>query len=464
MIILASEDVGMADPHALETVIACAEAFDRIGLPEGRFPLAQACLYLATAPKSNTTLSFFDALKEVENEDAEVPNQLRDSSRDAEGFGHGEGYIYPHAYRDHWAAQQYLPSALVGRIFYTPSSVGYESRIRDDVLHKREIQAAVILGDSAPHDDAADGEILSWSAAAKGREGWFKRMESGRSALLLADRDLILEQNRINRYDRILVAAANDGLLLWEALRLCPEGLAAALVDTAEAQDALMRFTAVLDETDKPMIAVLPGGKIPDRQEAETAFSCSSFDHFLAREPWKKFRGDPAGIFSQFASSAKEILAPGGNVVLLQSIPKMGERISRILLDECGALSSLADELRSAEEIFFNNPEAGRTGSMQAVSWDCRTVEESFTAQGFVTEIQILDRQEERMITNRDLENWFNTERSAWGSFIFKKLGPETVKSIRSFLNERTARGPLLWKWKSLLLNGSSGTKNITDK
>jgi len=65
MIILASEDVGLADPHALAVVVSCAEAFDRIGFPEGNFPLAHACLYLATAPKSNTAMSFFDALREV---------------------------------------------------------------------------------------------------------------------------------------------------------------------------------------------------------------------------------------------------------------------------------------------------------------------------------------------------------------------------------------------------------------
>ena len=70
MIILASEDVGLADPRALPMVVSCAKAFDRIGFPEGNFPLAHACLYLATAPKSNTTMAFFDALAEVEKEDA----------------------------------------------------------------------------------------------------------------------------------------------------------------------------------------------------------------------------------------------------------------------------------------------------------------------------------------------------------------------------------------------------------
>ncbi|MDR0486990.1 MAG: AAA family ATPase, partial [Treponema sp.] len=225
MIILASEDVGLADPLALSVVISCAQAFERIGFPEGNFPLSHACLYLATAPKSNTALAYFDALKEVEREDADVPSHLRDASRDAEGFGHGEGYVYPHAYRDHWAAQQYLPSSLRGRAFYIPSQIGYEGKIRQDVLQKRELQAAIVLGDSLD-----GGEFLSWSAAAKGREGWFKRLESGRSALLLGDRDTVFTAASPARHDRVLISLANDGLLLWESLRRCPDGLTAALV------------------------------------------------------------------------------------------------------------------------------------------------------------------------------------------------------------------------------------------
>ena len=107
-----------------------AEAFERIGMPEGRFPLAQAAIYLATAPKSNTAFAFFDALATVETEqETEVPNHLRDGNRDSEGFGHGQGYLYPHAYRDHWVAQQYLPDGLQGKVFYDPSDQGYEQQI-----------------------------------------------------------------------------------------------------------------------------------------------------------------------------------------------------------------------------------------------------------------------------------------------------------------------------------------------
>ncbi|HMA64613.1 MAG TPA: AAA family ATPase, partial [Chitinispirillaceae bacterium] len=109
MIILACEDIGMADPHALGVVMDAAQAFDYVGLPEGRYHLAHACLYLATAPKSNSSMAFFDALNVVQQEAKDdVPNHLRDGNRDKEGFGHGDGYMYPHAYRDHWVAQQYL--------------------------------------------------------------------------------------------------------------------------------------------------------------------------------------------------------------------------------------------------------------------------------------------------------------------------------------------------------------------
>ena len=132
MIILASEDVGLADPNAVSVVINCAKAYDYIGMPEGRYPLSQACLYLATAPKSNSAMGFFDALRAVEVEDKadDIPNHLRDANRDEKGFGHGKGYLYPHAYRDHWVKQQYLPDNLQGKIFYNPSEQGYEATIK----------------------------------------------------------------------------------------------------------------------------------------------------------------------------------------------------------------------------------------------------------------------------------------------------------------------------------------------
>ncbi|AEF83517.1 AAA family ATPase [Leadbettera azotonutricia] len=466
MIILAMEDVGLADPNAIREVMACAEAFDRIGFPEGNFALSMACLYLATAPKSNTTLAFFDALAEVDKEDAEVPNHLRDASRDAEGFGHGEGYIYPHAYRDHWAAQQYLPTALKGKTFYAPSTVGYEGHIRDEVQKKREVQAAVILGDMSENAaNAAEGEILTWSAASKGREGWFKRLESGRSSLLLSDRDAILGASEISRHHRILIAQANDGLLLWESLRRAPEGLCAALVDTEAAKEALLRFAAALDEAEQPLIKVqTPGnmpGNLPDPKEAEENFSTSQFDHIFAREPWRRVAPGP-GAFSAFALQAKKLLAPKGTIVLLQSPPLLGERISRILSEETIAQgsakktapvpASLVKKLKKAEESFFNTlgDDAARW------NWDAALLEKSFTEAGFKTSVTLIEQKEERLLTAKDLQAWFDPARSSWGSSIFQALGEKDFYTLRDALQERVKEGPIAWQWKSVLMSASA--------
>ena len=78
-------------------------------------------------------------------QEAEVPAHLRDANRDKEGFGHGEGYLYPHAYRDHWVAQQYLPDALQGRVFYQPGGLGHEAKVKVEVERRREAQLAAML-------------------------------------------------------------------------------------------------------------------------------------------------------------------------------------------------------------------------------------------------------------------------------------------------------------------------------
>ena len=138
MLIFAAEDIGMADPRALQIATAAAQGFEYVGMPEGRFLLAECCLYLATAPKSNTTFSFFQALRYVEKEQSgEVPNHLKDANRDKEGLGHGDGYKYPHAFRDHYTPQQYLPDDMQGVYFYQPGDIGYEKQVADQLKLQR---------------------------------------------------------------------------------------------------------------------------------------------------------------------------------------------------------------------------------------------------------------------------------------------------------------------------------------
>ena len=132
MLIFASEDIGLADPPAIDVAVSCARAFDYVGLPEGRFHLAECCLYLATAPKSNSVMAFFSALDHVGKEPSgDVPNPMKDGNRDKEGLGHGKGYKYPHAFKDHYVPQQYLPSGLQGQYFFEPGDQGYEASVRE---------------------------------------------------------------------------------------------------------------------------------------------------------------------------------------------------------------------------------------------------------------------------------------------------------------------------------------------
>ena len=118
LLILASEDVGLADPLGIVVAAAAAQSLDYVGMPEGVYPLMEATLYLATVPKSNTMTHYFRARAQIEAEGAgEVPDLLKDASRDARGLGHGKGYLYPHDYTGHWVAQNYLPREIAGMTF-----------------------------------------------------------------------------------------------------------------------------------------------------------------------------------------------------------------------------------------------------------------------------------------------------------------------------------------------------------
>jgi putative ATPase len=133
IVIAASEDVGNADPRALQVAVAAMQAVEMIGLPEAQYALAQAAAYVASAPKSNRAGSaYFAALAEVEEKGRlPVPLHLRPSAhrRLAREHGYGRGYLYPHDYADADVDQQYLPDELAGRVFYEPTDQGLEIQI-----------------------------------------------------------------------------------------------------------------------------------------------------------------------------------------------------------------------------------------------------------------------------------------------------------------------------------------------
>lgn len=140
IMICASEDVGNADPQALQVAVAAAQAVERVGMPEAQLILAQAVLYIATAPKSNSaTNAIFEAMEAVKTSKVTIPPYLQDAHYGgAKKLGHGIGYEYAHDYPKHFSKQRYLPEELADRKFYRTSGNGYEKTIQEylDWIHE----------------------------------------------------------------------------------------------------------------------------------------------------------------------------------------------------------------------------------------------------------------------------------------------------------------------------------------
>ncbi|MBR2281586.1 MAG: AAA family ATPase [Spirochaetales bacterium] len=371
MMISACEDVGLADPNAIVVVQSDAAAFNAIGMPEGRYHLAHAALYLATAPKSNSEMGFFDALKAVEQESAaaEVPNHLRDASRDAKGFGHGEGYMYPHAYQDHWVAQQYLPNELQGKIFYNVGNIGYEKKIADLVNRRREIQLESV-------DINAFPENLTFSPDDKGRDLWLRRTMSGRSSALEGMRDRIFENMDIIRSDRVLVLNAGHGLLVWEAFRHTPEGLVVAQVRNDEEKAYLQQYISSLrnsssDQVNLPSL-LLDSDYLNVLQGLDAGFGNGiRFEHIIGRNLLTDLKKAPAIL-----EAMKARLAPNGEIILCETIVSEASRLSEFI-----HMGPLQNTLLKAEEKIYRKVATREDllGLLRKTFTDVRSTDYRFT-------------------------------------------------------------------------------------
>jgi putative ATPase len=145
LILSASEDVGLADPQAMSLAVACQQAIEFIGMPEGFIPLAETTLYLALAPKSNSAYAgYLAAMQEIRrNGPKPVPLHLRNASTKLQKeWGYGKGYKYPHAYPDSWIDQEYLPAEVSVRRFYQPKNQGEEPRLQNWLQAKKRTTAS----------------------------------------------------------------------------------------------------------------------------------------------------------------------------------------------------------------------------------------------------------------------------------------------------------------------------------
>ncbi|GAB1481598.1 hypothetical protein MASR2M78_04130 [Treponema sp.] len=208
-----------------------------------------------------------------------------------------------------------------------------------------------------------------------------------------------------------------------------------------------MRYAQSLDEIERPALLVSKNGALPSPELAAEKLGTPLFDIIIARESWRKAGLDqsPKKHFEKIATEARELLAAEGRIVLLESPPLLGERISRHL--QSAELSgSLLQDLQTAESAFFE-------GEATRWNWDADDIQEAFTSAGFLVEIEILDQGEERPIGNKEILAWFDSEQSSWGKHISEKLGSEAFEKLRSAFVALCSKGPLLWKWKSLLVH-----------
>ncbi len=377
--ILACEDVGLADPQAITVVNSCWSTYERIGLPEGMFPLAQAILYLATAPKSNSALGIFEALNTVTADtDHEVPTHLKDSSRDASGFGHGQGYLYPHAYTNHWVKQRYLPSGLEGRVFYEPGHLGHEGQLRATILRRREEQLA-----AEEEWSLWDGEHVTLSPTDPRREHWLARASQTSSASLGRIRDQICARARIRRHERVLVLHADNGLLLWETCRQSPEGSVWGLVSAAR-RPTLQKIAQDLPELDRPCLCtsledIDPGIRF---EKVVGLDPCSDHDHTLA-----------------LLQALQEYVTAEARCVFGQRLPKAGQRVHTLVsLTDLGTAAELLPEIE--ETLWAAHPNA-------RMGWHPESLQQVATRAGWQSTIDVQVEEDRRFLERRRVQSWF---------------------------------------------------------
>ncbi len=433
MIIFASEDVGLADPRALWVVTSAAEAFDYVGMPEGRFHLAQACLYLSTAPKSNSAFAFFDALKTVESEaEDEVPNPLKDGNRDGADFGHGQGYLYPHAFRDHWVAQQYLPGSLQGRVFYQPGDQGYEDGLREDVTRKREAQLASFLAASTESQELVG-------------DYWENRTLGDSGELHAAVRERLIRMVEPEKNHLCLVLNGGDGLLLGEMLRKVSDETVYGLVGNVNQKQVLEKFHQGSRETGRMILAV------SDLEGGPSVFGVPHlrFERMIGRnylqgiaQPWETLE------------KLEEFLEEHSRIALAETVPSKAQRISG-LIGEGAINADLYQAWEEAETRLYDDPSNPKLvwndeelkKKLEESNWHVR----NWKLQNFATPTRI---------SLEHLDSWFRegeTSRS-YGERLQQNIGSEKLNAIHQALRRQVGNRVVPWKscWLFFCISRSS--------
>ena len=445
MLIFAGEDVGLADPNALVVTSSAASAFDRVGMPEGCYHLGMAALYLSTAPKSNSVMGFFDALAAVEKErEGDVPNHLKDGSRDKDGFGHGVGYLYPHAYRDHWVNQQYLPDDLQGKVFYNPGRIGFEKGIAGSVQQRREAQLAASI--EVETMSGAPPEILTFSPNNRNVDRWLNRTIGGASARLEEQRQRVFNLAQCQRHSVVLDLSADNGLLTWEAIRRAPEGGVFSLISTNQAAAALAAQAGKLPAIRRPTILI---GQLSELRKllSLTGHDDILFDLIVGRNILGR-RRDRGSVFKQLAPS----LRVGARIVLAEIIPRFTQRLYK-LIDRNSMARELAKRWATAEETIYNNPDD------PVVNWgddELKRWGEEAGLKGCT--VEVMDQTIHYRITKDHIQRWFSTNpkdgRPSYMQHLAEQLRPDELKTCEASLRSSLLGKTVSWKSRVAFFRG----------
>ncbi|MEM1367502.1 MAG: AAA family ATPase [Cyanobacteria bacterium P01_H01_bin.15] len=430
LLILASEDVGLADPQAIVVVQSCASAFEQVGMPEGRYHLAQATLYLANTKKSNSIMGFFDALDAVERElEPDVPNHLKDANRDKKGLGHGAGYLYPHAYQDHWVAQQYLPSSFQGRVFYQPSRQGFEAAIQTQLARQHEAQLAAFSEGFEGRESFTYGEVDKTS------ERWLQRTFGQVEKQLAQIRERIFSMASLERQHVVLDLKAGTGLLTWEAIRQVTEGGVYARTETNQEAEDIEKLAKNIINLRRPKVIISTLRALPE--ELSTQAATVKFDRILGRNVlWNE--KDKANLFEFLPNWLFET----GVLVLMETIPRLSQRIySLISPDDVG--HSLYSKWEEAEEQIYQSTDD------PMFNWDVKDLELYLKDSGLLVDIELETSSNQLYISPGLLERWFasttNNEQITYATRLGQTLSKKEIQTIQECLNRKLLRQTVSW-------------------
>ena len=383
MLIAAGEDIGLADPNAIVIVESCAAAFDRIGLPEGIYPLAQATLYLASTEKSNSVKAIFKAVQKVKDSHKQnVPSHLKDANRDKEAFGDGMGYKYPHSFSKNWVPQQYLPDSLVNEIFWEPTECGWEGQ-RRSLLNERRSEQIASLGE-VEHQNPL---TITSGKVDNDLEKWLFRqaLQEGERLSNLATK--LWSGVTWKKNHRVLVLTPSSLLWSLKPLRETSEG-GVFLAVSEDKHPRLLAELEILALMERP---VLIDSKVESIKKLEDNLK---FEVIGGRIPWK--------VFSETNFSK---LWP----ILAEKCTANAE-LSLIISNPC---SGPAFALRENLEVYSNNKNSDFLLLNNLISTEEKWLKKQENKKNFISQLEKL--------------GW-NVFLEEWTEYVYQKIDTSIIK------------------------------------